>query len=444
MSLRNVIMLSPKNQMPANIIQQIDAAGWKVLAASSIVDLEVLFGQQDYRVGLVCLDELDDTELVKMEEFVLANRFVEWIALVSLETLRSPRACKFIKELCYDFHSKPVEVERLLFALGHLYGKAELAGHPRDHEHSAGYQGMIGNSPEMRMFYSKLDKIHSINEPVLITGESGTGKELVARAIHQLSVRRAKPFIAINCATLSSNLRQSEVFGYEQGESSGESRPGIGLHEAAAGGTLFLDEIADFPMQSQMSLLDFLQDKTAVRPGSDRKPAVDVRVIAATKKSLEEAVARGQFREDLYYRINVLQLSVPPLREREGDIELLAQEYFKRFASETKHTAQGFGAQALQVMKRYHWPGNVRELISRVKHAMIMSQSRLLVPADLGVEVRASPRRTVTLTKARIKAEQKLIQCALGRNRNNVSEAARELGVSRATMYRLMSKLNQA
>ena len=444
MSLRNVILLSPENHMPADIIRQINAAGWKVLTASSIADMEVLFGQHDCRAGLVCLDELEDSALVKMEEFMLANQSMEWIALVSPEALQSPRACRFIKDLCYDYHSKPIEVERLLFALGHLYGKAELAGYSRDHEHSAGYQGMIGTSPEMRMLYSKLDKIHSINEPVLITGESGTGKELVARAIHQLSVRRAKPFIAVNCAALSSNLHQSELFGHEQGESSGESKSAIGLVDAAAGGTLFLDEIADFPLQLQIHLLDFLQEKTASRPGPDRKPAVDVRVIAATNKSLEEAVARGQFREDLYYRINVLQLTVPPLREREGDIELLAQAYFKRFASEIKHTAQGFSAQALQVMKRYHWPGNVRELISRVKHAMIMSQSRLLVPADLGVEVRASPRRTVTLNKARIKAEQKLIECALGRNRNNVSEAARELGVSRATMYRLMSKLNQA
>ncbi len=296
---------------------------------------------------------------------------------------------------------------------------------------------MIGNSPEMRKLYDKLEKIHSINEPVLITGESGTGKELVARAIHRLSSRSGKSFIAVNCGALSNDLQQSELFGDLKNGN-------IGLIEAAAGGTLFLDEVADFPLQLQIHLLDFLQDKTVARPGSDAEPAVDVRVIAATNKNLEEAVARGQFREDLYYRINVLRLTVPPLRERDGDIELLAQEYFKRFSSEIKHTAQGFGAQALQVMKRYHWPGNVRELISRVKHAMIMSQGRLLVPADLGVEVRASPRRTVTLTKARIKAEQKLIQCALGRNSNNVSEAARELGVSRATMYRLMNKLNQA
>jgi DNA-binding NtrC family response regulator len=235
---------------------------------------------------------------------------------------------------------------------------------------------------------------------------------------------------------------QSELFGHEKGAFTGAYRRKIGRIEAAAGGTIFLDEIGDLSLDLQVNLLRFLEEKTIQRVGSTEHIVVDARVIAATHVDLDEAVSLARFREDLYYRINVLRLDIPPLRDRDEDVELLAQEYFEKFSQDGVFIARGFSHKALQAMKRYHWPGNVRELINRVRRAVVMSDRRLLTPADLGLEKRVEIRYPAKLEVARSQTEQQLIRHALHLSNNNVSEAARQLGVSRVTLYRLMNKLH--
>ncbi len=440
--VRKLIVLSPGSGL-SEVARLLSAEEWEVFQVSHIADIETWMTAKECYVGLICLDNLNDAELVRIEEYMLRNRQTEWISLVSQDELHSEVVCKFIKSFCFDYHLKPVDMNRLLMAVGHAYGKAMLVRGVPGENKSIGRFGMIGNSSSMEELCRKIEKIHSISEPVLIGGESGTGKELVARAIHQLSPRRDKPFVVVNCGTLPSGLIQSELFGHEKGAFTGAHQRKIGRIEAAAGGTIFLDEIGDLPMELQVNLLHFLQDKTIERVGSSASITVDARVIAATDVDLPKAIAQERLREDLFYRINVLHLNVPPLRERGDDITMLAQEYFKRFSGERKHTAQGFSRQALRVMKRHAWPGNIRELINRVRSAIVMSESRLLLTADLGLDQHVDKPNGVTLESSRGKGDEVLLRRVLISNHNNVSEAARELGVSRATMYRLISKFSE-
>jgi transcriptional regulator with PAS, ATPase and Fis domain len=282
--------------------------------------------------------------------------------------------------------------------------------------------------------------VAGVDAPVLITGESGTGKELAALALHERSSRKDKPFVAVNCGALPNGLIQSELFGHEKGAFTGASQRKIGRIEAAAGGTIFLDEIGDLPLELQVNLLRFLQEKTIERVGGTTSIPVDVRVLAATHVDLEAAVAEGKFREDLYYRLNVLKINTPPLRDRQGDIEVLAKYFFEIFSHEKRRNVKGFSPAALQLMNRYNWPGNVRELISRVRRAMVMCERRLITPKDLDLDKRESQRLVTTLEAARSNAELEAIRNALQKNNSNLTDSARELGVSRVTLYRLIQK----
>jgi DNA-binding NtrC family response regulator len=276
--------------------------------------------------------------------------------------------------------------------------------------------------------------------PVLIWGESGSGKELTSQAIHTLSPRAAEPFVPINCGAIPPALIQSELFGHARGAFTGAAKDKAGLIESAAGGTVFLDEIGDLPKDLQSNLLRFLQEKTIYRVGSTRSIEVDVRVIAASHVNLQQAVADSLFREDLYYRLNVLPIDVPPLRERKDDLEALAQHFFRTYADEKAPQLKGFGSDALRAIREHDWPGNVRELINRIRRAMVLSEGRLIGPHDLGL----APRRAVApgagLEGSRIDAERAAIDASLERAGRNITHAARDLGVSRMTLYRLLAK----
>ena len=236
------------------------------------------------------------------------------------------------------------------------------------------------------------------------------------------------------------SLIQSELFGHVRGAFTGADRDKTGLIEAASTGTLFLDEIGDLPRELQINLLRFLQEKTITRVGSTRSVPVDVRVIAATNVDLEAAVAGGNFREDLFYRLNVLSLRVPPLRERSEDIGVLAEHYFRQFTADKHPRLKGLSDRALGAMVAHRWPGNVRELINRIRRAMVMAQGRLISPADLGFEDSSLPKPGVALDEARTRAEQDAIAISLERSGRNVTLAAKNLGISRMTLYRLMAK----
>ena len=425
----------------ALLTKKLSCSGWRFLpAASTAIDKQTT-EQNGIHVGLCEIMDASESESNELDQLMGLKRPVEWIALVSPQALQhNERIRQLIGEHFFDYHTLPVDAERLSMSMGHAHGRGMLRWRNLNRTHALARNGMLGHSPVMQNLHRCLRKTSGVDAPVLIGGESGTGKELAARAIHAMSVRGNGPFVAVNCGALPTNLIQTELFGHEKGAFTGAHQRKIGRMEAANGGTIFLDEIGDLPLELQVNLLHVLQDKVIERVGSTQKIQLDVRVIAASHVDLEQAVGLGRFREDLYYRLNVIHLKVPPLRERDGDVELLAQAFFEKFSSETRSVAMGFSRQALQVMNNYRWPGNVRELLNRVRQAVVMSENRLLTPNDLGLEKRVDGRLMMTLDAARALAEHEAIRLSLRRNQNNISEAARQLGVSRTTLYRLLER----
>ncbi len=301
---------------------------------------------------------------------------------------------------------------------------------------------MVGNSPVMRNIFKQIGKMARVDAPVMINGESGTGKEVAARRIHNLSNRASGPFVAVNCAAIPHNLIHSELFGHEKGAFTGAGQRKIGRIESANGGTIFLDEIGDLTLDLQVNLLRFLQEGTIERVGGTESMELDIRVISATHVDLSKAVEEGRFREDLFYRLNVLHLVLPPLRERENDILEIAELNLRKFRAESPGSrVRGFTEDAKRLMNVYHWPGNIRELVNLVRRAVAMCDKELIGPEDLGLE-RRSPNRNHIATLAEIKeeAEKKAVIAALRRNRDNIAAASRQLGVSRVTLYRLIEK----
>jgi transcriptional regulator with PAS, ATPase and Fis domain len=300
----------------------------------------------------------------------------------------------------------------------------------------------------MRHVSELIRRFTRTDEPVLITGESGTGKELAARAIHEGSRRREGPFVAVNCAAIPSNLVASELFGYEKGAFTGAVARSKGQIEHAHGGTLFLDEIGDMPVDLQGHLLRFLQDGLIVRVGGREGIKVDVRIVAATNVRLREAIAEGRFREDLYYRLNVLTLPIPPLRERREDIEPLARHFLKAAAQDFARDVVDFEPEALSVLHRHSWPGNVRELMAAIRRAVVIGDGDKVLVRDLmGIEeIPRAPAAQVPsqapkpLPRAGSPEEREALLGALERYNENVTLTAQELGVSRVTLYRMLRR----
>jgi DNA-binding NtrC family response regulator len=302
---------------------------------------------------------------------------------------------------------------------------------------------IIGDSELIKKLHRDIAKIARADAPVLISGDSGTGKELIARAIHRNNLQRAEhPFVVVNCGAIPAELIEPELFGHIKGAFTGAEKSTIGRIASADGGTLFLDEIADLPLSHQVKLLRFLQEGSIDPVGSHRSKQVDVRVVAASHIKLEDAVNAGKFREDLFFRLNVLNLHSPRLAERKGDIEALAYHYLKLFLSSTVSSARAFSDDALIALKCHSWSGNVRELMNRIQKALVMCDGHLIEPEDLGLD--SPPHRTnaevIDLESVRKAAERKALKDALDHAGNNISKAARALSVSRMTLYRLLNK----
>lgn len=439
MSKRDTLLFSlgTPPTVPTNDLISI---GWKVYVATNLPDARNLIREQDLQTGMILLNDPHRSTLGNIEDIMLISRVMEWIALIANGCLESTVLSRFIAENCFDYHTLPLDAERLAVVLGHALGKAELKSKITTYNKNFHSVDFVGESPAVQEIYHRVRKMEGVDAPILISGESGTGKELVANIIHKHSTRALGPFVAVNCGALPAHLIQTELFGHEKGAFTGAIQRKIGRIESAASGTIFLDEIADIPFELQTNLLRFLQEKTIERVGSTHSITIDARVIAATNKDLEKAIIDGQFREDLYYRLNVLNLKMPPLRERTGDIELLAMAFLEKFSNQRKLSSKRFSQQALRCMNLHSWPGNVRELSNRVQRAVIMSDGPFITPGDLGLERRSGTRNLLTLVKARDKAEKEAIQYSLLCHRNNISESARQLQVSRATLYRLMDK----
>lgn len=299
---------------------------------------------------------------------------------------------------------------------------------------------MIGSCSAMRRAFSALRRFATTDAPVLITGESGTGKEIAAQTIHERSSRADKPFVPINCGAIPETLLESELFGHERGAFTGAHTQKKGKFEVANGGTLFLDEVGELPLTLQVKILRFLEDLRFERVGGTRVLRVDVRVIAATNKDLTLAVANGEFREDLFYRLAVLSINLPPLRERDEDVLIMARSFLNHYSEESGREIQGFTPGAMNAIRTHSWPGNVRELINRIRRAVVMADKAWIEPGDLGLEGSFSESSTLSLPVARGRLEKELIQKAIVRTNGNIAKAARELDISRPHLYQLMKK----
>lgn len=354
-------------------------------------------------------------------------------------------ALKAIQLGAHDYYQKPINLEELKTIINRaLYiQKLELENEllTRKLQHEKQFRDILGNSPQMLDVFDTMRKVLTTDVPVLISGESGTGKELVARAIHYQSARRDKPFIPINCGAIPENLLESELFGHEKGSFTGAYYQKKGKFELADQGTAFLDEIGELSIPLQVKLLRFLQEKEVERVGGKGPIQVDVRILAATNKNLEEEIAAQNFRSDLYYRLSVIAIELPPLRERGDDILLLAQSFLTKYSQEYDKKAYNFDALAIKKMLHYKWAGNVRELENRIKRAVIMSQKSLISSEDLGFTDEA-PINQESLIEVVDSVQKKYINMALNRTKGNISQAARELGISRVTLYDLLSRFN--
>ncbi|MBX9630794.1 MAG: sigma-54 dependent transcriptional regulator [Burkholderiales bacterium] len=435
------VLLLEQDGSDHRLSELIASWGWEIQVVADPAAARAVAGRGRALVGLIVLDPPDAFELSEVERLT-AHPGMEWIAVLSPKALLRPACARLILDSFYDYHTLPVDPNRLAVILGHAFGKADLQHNLERRRDWRGRYDMIGASPAMLQLYRRIDRVVGVDAPVLITGESGTGKELVARAIHKHSARKTGPFVAVNCAELPENLIQSALFGHERGAFTGAHQRRVGSIEAAAGGVIFLDEIGDLRLDLQANLLRFLQDKTIVRVGSTQRMHVDVRVVAATHVDLKQAVDAGRFREDLFYRLNVLSIHVPSLASREGDLHLLTEMLLTQFEGTNGHRMRGISQDAIRAMSAYSWPGNVRELINRMQHALVMSDNRLITPADLELPPVPEDTNVTTLSSARAAASRDVIVEVLKRAENNVSEAARKLGISRITLYRLMEKFD--
>jgi nitrogen regulation protein NR(I) len=335
----------------------------------------------------------------------------------------------------FEYLPKPFDIDQAVAlvrraANAHPQGGGDSATTPRIPE-------LLGRAPAMQQVFRAIGRLARSSVTVLITGESGTGKELVARALHDHSPRAGKPFIALNTSAIPADLLESELFGHEKGAFTGADSQRRGRFEQSDGGTLFLDEIGDLPLESQASLLRFLQERKVERLGGHGAIDVDVRIISATHVDMTAAMIEGRFRSDLYHRLCVLQIDEPPLRARGKDIELLARHMLERFKKDASRRLRGFAPDAIAALHNYGWPGNVRELINRVRRAIVMSEGRAITARDLELAeyVEIVP---VSLAQAREAAERQAIELALLRHRGRLGDAAQELGISRVTLYRLL------
>jgi two-component system, NtrC family, response regulator len=346
----------------------------------------------------------------------------------------------------YDFYRKPVDIEALGLIVRRALQLHRLEGENRKLASRVGSDNtvlgsLITAAPEMVRVARTIERVANTNVTVMLLGASGTGKELLARGLHEASDRRHGPFVAINCAAIPDTLLESELFGHEKGAFTGAIKTTEGKIEQAAGGTLFLDEVGDIPLQLQVKLLRFLQERVIERIGSRQSIPVDTRIVCATHQDLEAMIAAGSFREDLFYRLAEIVVRIPGLAERPGDGPLLAKAFLARFAREMNPQIKGFAPDALAAIDAWPWPGNVRELENRVKRAVIMADGKLVAAADLDL---AAPDPdepcALNLKSAREQADRKAIRHALARSEGNISSTAKLLGISRPTLYDLLKQ----
>ena len=410
--------------------------GYEVLTAENGPQaLEII---EREKLGIVITDlvmpGMDGIELMKTAKNILPD--IEVIIITAYGSI--PTAISAMREGAYDYIEKPFCPERAELLIEKLVERQKLVEenlslHQKLEEHYR-FENIITKSPKMQQVIEVIKIVAKSNATVLIIGDSGTGKELVARAIHSQSHRRSRPFVAISCTALAESLLESELFGHEKGSFTGAYTQTKGKFEAANRGSLFLDEIGEMSANIQVHLLRVLEEKEFTRVGGNELIKVDVRIISATNKDMKKAIASGEFREDLYYRLNVVSIELPPLRERREDIPLLAQHFLKKFTIENQKEITGFSPEATDFLLKYEWPGNVRELENTIERAVILSQNPSIKMADMSQE--NMPLARSTPVRGNLKEiEKNYILETLTQNQGNYRKTARLLGISRMTLY---------
>lgn len=420
------------------LLARLRAEGWNVAVAQTIARARSLTQSSDVAAGLIEFDGFSARDVAALEA-ILNEPNIAWVAGTGMTLAANPSVQHLIRSHFFDYVTLPIPYERIAPVLGHAYGMASLREVGSMGNSATSDSRMIGASPQMRRLFVTIRKISASDASVFISGESGTGKELTALAIHERSARRNAPFVAINCGSIPQHLMQSELFGYERGAFTGANTRRIGRIEAAQGGTLFLDEIGDMPLDTQASLLRFLQERKLERVGGHTPIPVDLRVISATHIDLDAAMREGRFRVDLFHRLCVLRIDEPPLRARGTDIEMLAQHMLRKYKADNARKLRGFTATAINAMYQHTWPGNVRELINRVRRAIVMAEGRLITHEDLDLPPPSSL-CAMTLAQAREAADIEAINNAIRQSGHHLENAAQALGISRATLYRLTNE----
>jgi two-component system, NtrC family, response regulator len=381
--------------------------------------------------------------LLTLEELIALNPLVK--AIIVSGNAERQNALKALEKGAHDIFPKPVDLDELKVVLSRVFKRLELENasiEERRLGQHVSIEEIIGQSPVMQTVFSMVHKVAETEVPVLILGESGTGKELIANAIHNRSTRKNGPFIAINCAAIPETLLESELFGYEKGAFTGATTQRRGKFEYAKGGTLFLDEIGDLLPELQVKLLRFLQEKVIERVGGRERIAVDARVIAATNQDLDVAVKEGKFREDLYFRLAVVRMMLPPLRDRGDDIIELANHLVQAFCREMKKPPVMFSKPALEALCKHSWPGNVRELQNRLQRALVLADGKIISPYELELALpeESHEGRQESLKEAKQEFEREFVAGKFKENDGNISKTARALGISRPTLYELMER----
>lgn len=419
--------------------------GYRVSATASTE--EALESLRENQFDVVISDlRLDDGSGLDLLRWIRGScPATEVIILTAYGTVEG--AVEAMKLGAYDYVSKPVDRKRLTLLIEKALEKQRLSLENRNLRRRLSikeeYSNIIGSCAQIRAIFKVISEVAPTNATVLITGESGTGKELVARAIHQRSGRREQPFVTLSCGALPDTLMESELFGYEKGAFTGAVATKIGRIEMASSGTLFLDEVGDMSPKTQVDLLRILQDRELRRLGGTRVMTVDVRFIAATNKELREEIAERRFREDLYYRLNVVPISMPALRERKEDIALLLQSFLREFCDIYQKPPKSVSERALELLIQYSWPGNIRELRNLVERLVLLSRNETIEPADLPSQIRQAagddhPEITIRLDQPLREVEKMVISHVLSRVTHNRTVAARILRISlRALHYKI-------
>ena len=412
--------------------------------SSGIAALEKI-DKKDYAIVFTDLIMPEISGLDLLETVKKAGSTAEVIIVTGYGTIES--AIESLKLGGYDYLQKPINFERLKLLIERIIEKRQLELEnvliKRRLKDRFSFDQLIGKSPKMQQIYEIIDRISTSSPTVLIQGESGTGKELVANVIHQNSIRRDRPFIPVNCGAIAEGLLESELFGHIKGAFTGAVKDNIGLFKAAHGGTIFLDEIAEVPPTLQVKLLRALQERKIRPVGGTRESDIDIRIIAATNKNLEEAIRNKSFREDLFYRLDVISINMPPLREIKEDVPKLVAHFIKKFSKDGHRDVTQVAPDVLDLLMGYEWPGNVRQLENVIERAFALGQGDTIVVEDLPADIRDLYKHTGMSSPSSlnlVENEKLLIIRALRQTRGNKAEAANLLGINITTVYRKLEK----